>query len=51
MNKIITSVYIGKEGNENFLKYNCIWDIGAVESMISDKVVKDLNLNKNGNEM
>jgi len=48
MNKIITSCYIGKKGNENLLKYNCIWDTGASESMISDKVVKDLNLEKYG---
>lgn len=46
MNKIITDVYIGKESN--FIKYKAIWDTGSSETTISEKVVKQLNLNKHG---
>ncbi len=46
MGKILSKVYLSNE-NESF-EYICIWDTGAMETLISEKVLFDLNPEKHG---
>ena len=45
--KIITNVHIFKTSDDIKI-YKVLWDTGATESLISNKVIKELKLNKVG---
>ncbi len=45
--KIITDVYIFKT-SDNIIKYKALWDTGATETLISNRVINELNLDKTG---
>lgn len=46
MEKILSKVWVS---NGNLInQYVCIWDTGSMETIISDKVVSDLNPKKHG---
>lgn len=45
--KIITNIGVSKS-IDNSRIYRALWDTGATETLISDKVVKELNLDKTG---
>ena len=46
MEKILTNICLSNNGIVN--QYTCIWDTGSVETLISDKVINDLNPTKHG---
>ena len=46
MERILSEVTLSN--NNISKKYVCIWDTGSVETLISNKVVKDLNPSKHG---
>lgn len=41
--KVITNIYVFKT-SDDIKTYKSIWDTGATETLISDKVVQELNL-------
>ena len=47
MKKILTNVYLFND-SKTIQVYTALWDTGSTESLISSKVVKELNLNKMG---
>ena len=46
MDKILSKVYLSNDNVSN--QYTCIWDTGSMETLISEKVVQDLNPSKHG---
>lgn len=46
MEKILSKVWVSNGSLIN--QYICIWDTGSMETIVSDKVVSDLNPNKQG---
>lgn len=46
MGKILTKLHLSNGNDSN--QYTCIWDTGSMETLISDKVVQDLNPTKHG---
>jgi len=46
MERILSEVYIHSDGRMK--KYVCIWDTGAVETMVSENVISDFNPDKYG---
>jgi hypothetical protein len=46
MEKILSSVLISDDTTVN--EYTCLWDTGSMETVISEKVLNDLSLTKNG---
>lgn len=47
MNKVLSEVFLFKESNK-INRYMALWDTGATETLISKKVVSDLNLDVAG---
>jgi predicted aspartyl protease len=45
--KIITDIYIFKSPDD-IRTYKALWDTGATETLISNKVITELGLEKNG---
>jgi len=45
--KVLTDIYIFKTSNDIRI-YKAIWDTGSTETLISSKVITDLNLDKAG---
>ena len=45
--KIVTDVYIFKS-SDDIRSYKALWDTGATETLISNKVISELNLDQTG---
>ena len=45
--KVITDIYIFKTSNDIRI-YKALWDTGATETLISSKVITELNLDQTG---
>lgn len=46
MGKILNNVHISN--GDSIKQYVCIWDTGSMETIVSDKVISDLNPEKHG---